>query len=112
MRVGVSEEGVSCAPVLLKVPAPSKRSTMHPNMTSKEAEVPPEQVEPVDLSVRTTKVSADSQRSNCKTFREHPGVVLKVPTFPSIALQTLGLDLSLKAVSDSPPSPMDPFGVR
>ncbi|XP_064095839.1 Krueppel-like factor 6 isoform X1 [Macrobrachium nipponense] len=110
MRVGVSE-GVSCAPVLLKVPAPAKRSTMHPNMTSKEAEVPPEQVEPVDLSVRTTKTSADSQHTNCKTLKDHPGVVLKVPTFPSFALQSLGLDLSLKAVSESPPSPVAPFSV-
>ncbi|XP_068249257.1 Krueppel-like factor 6 isoform X1 [Palaemon carinicauda] len=109
-RVGVSE-GVSFAPVLLKVPALAKRSIMHPNMTSKEAEVPPEQVEPVDLSVRATKTSTDSQHTNCKTLKDHPGVVLKVPTFPSFALQTLGLDLSLKAVSESPPSPVAPFSV-
>ncbi|XP_047484640.1 uncharacterized protein LOC125036218 [Penaeus chinensis] len=35
-RVGVTEEGFSSPPVLLKVPALNKRPAMHPNMTSKE----------------------------------------------------------------------------
>ncbi|XP_069156272.1 Krueppel-like factor 8 isoform X2 [Procambarus clarkii] len=87
---------------------------MHPNMTSKEAEVPPEQVEPVDLSVRTTKImmgKVNDGHSPIKGYKDHnAGVVLKVPTFPSFALQSLGVDLSLKAESDSPPSP-DAFGV-
>ncbi|KAK8728644.1 hypothetical protein OTU49_009068, partial [Cherax quadricarinatus] len=112
-RVGVSEEGGSVPPVLLRVPTPVKRPAMHPNMTSKEAEVPPEQVEPVDLSVRTTKMSVKSHDGHTplKGLKEHnTGVVLKVPTFPSFALHSLGVDLSLKAESDSPPSP-DAYGV-
>ncbi|XP_042207787.1 Krueppel-like factor 3 [Homarus americanus] len=86
---------------------------MHPNMTSKEAEVPPEQVEPVDLSVRTTKTmgKGNDGHTPLKGLKDHnTGVVLKVPTFPSFALQSLGVDLSLKHESDSPPS-SDPFGM-
>ncbi|XP_063597366.1 Krueppel-like factor 6 [Penaeus indicus] len=82
---------------------------MHPNMTSKEGEVPPEQIEPVDLSVRNTKTSGEEGHTGYKALKDS-GVVLKVPTFP-IALQTLGLDLSLKAVTESQPCPEDPFGV-
>ncbi|KAK4302687.1 hypothetical protein Pmani_025241 [Petrolisthes manimaculis] len=110
MRVGVSEEGVAAPPVLLKVPAPVKRSTMHPDLTSKEAEVPPEQVEPVDLSVRGGKTDTHHAHTPIRSMKEHTGVVLKVPTFPAFSYHTFGVDVSLKPENESPP-PSDPFGV-
>ncbi|XP_045116393.1 Krueppel-like factor 7 isoform X1 [Portunus trituberculatus] len=125
-RVGVSEEGGIAAPVLLKVPALGKRPAMHPNMTSKEhssqhshrhssplqAEGPPEQVEPVDLSVRTTKLHEKEADLPIRSFKDHSGVVLKVPTISSLALQSIGVgvDLSLKNEHDSPPG-AEPFSV-
>ncbi|XP_071521689.1 uncharacterized protein [Panulirus ornatus] len=82
---------------------------MHPNMTSKEAEVPPEQVEPVDLSVRTTKTAGNDAHTSIKSLKDHTGVVLKIPTIPFV-LQSLSVDPSLKGENDSPPS-SEPFGV-
>ncbi|CAL4154522.1 unnamed protein product, partial [Meganyctiphanes norvegica] len=94
------------APVLLKVPR------MHPNMTSKEAEVPPEQLEPVDLSVRPGTKGSGLGGKDISSLKaaaaKETGVVLKIPSFPPLSLQTLGLDLSLRSVSDSPTS-HDPY---
>lgn len=78
-----------------------------------QATVPPEQLEPVDLSV---KASVANGSSSCTMIpddlreeamragllegnRKEGGVrsvVLKVPHFQSLALQTLGLDLTLR----------------
>lgn len=68
---------------------------MYISFSVPQGEVPPEQIEPVDLSVRNTKTSGEEGHTGYKALKDS-GVVLKVPTFP-IALQTLGLDLSLKA---------------
>ncbi|KAF2365432.1 Zinc finger C2H2-type [Trinorchestia longiramus] len=113
-------------PVLLKVPAPvaSRYSeAMHPEAVTQEAAVPPEQIEPVDLSVRAKTVNGtiipDDLREEARKAgildgkREGGarGVVLKVPHFQSLALQTLGLDLTLRT-ADSPPNTSEPLGLN
>ena len=68
--------------------------------------MPPEQVEPVDLSVKTSleaHIPDDLREEAMRAGLLGPnmeitpkGVVLKVPHFQSLALQTLGLDLTLR----------------
>ncbi|MPC28784.1 hypothetical protein E2C01_021995 [Portunus trituberculatus] len=98
-RVGVSEEGGIAAPVLLKVPALGKRPAMHPNMTSKEVRPLKEEEEREEEEEEECLHEKEADLP-IRSFKDHSGVVLKVPTISSLALQSIGVgvDLSLKNV--------------
>ncbi|KAG7175853.1 Krueppel-like factor 5-like [Homarus americanus] len=68
------------------VPDHDPRLATHPNNMSKEAEVPPEQLEPVDLSVKTK----DDQLAEPQVGPNHVQPLPKLPASPSVHVRQPG----------------------